>query len=660
MTNLDNDFKKYFPSLKFDLYDFQKMAISKVINSDSTLCIKPTGGGKSVIYWMSALECSNISIVVSPLIALIDEQAGKLEAHGYSTLVLHAGIDSKKQIKILSDFAKGIISPRFIFASPEKFATDGYFEYCLKQRRDDIGLMVIDEVHCVSQWGISFRPFYRRIPAFLDNLFEGTSWCKILALTATLNPYELIDICREFKINKEDIIKEKILLRSEIQLHTKQFLNENEKEEYFWKLIERHAGEKTLVYIYRKLDDRGVEGMCEKALEKGYKAAFFHGELTAKERAEIIKQYRNDEIDIIFATNAFGMGVDIPDIRTVIHFMIPESAEQYYQEIGRAARDGNGANAYLLYSNKNIEVKRKHYIDRSFPTEEEIRNTFTKVSSRIGYCTLPYFEDEDIQKCLPYYLESGLLTIKAKGFSGLKDVYDIKDEKLQALYDSTKTKGYVRILKTNDLDAKVFADMVYSNLLSDNLKLRKALEKWLIIDVAFEDIDDEHMKTITNSIEEKKAYKYELLDYFVYLLSECRDSASLHQEIARYLGMDKYDLKRIYKTLDGNMVRSKSEVIICDLLSQSGLKYKYEELLEYAPGKQINPDFTVYLSDNTVVYWEHVGCLGLDDYDFNWEYKLAIYNKYFPGKLYKTYETGALSNDAKNLIEKIKKIKNSN
>ena len=104
------------------------------------------------------------------------------------------------------------------------------------------------------------------------------------------------------------------------------------------------------------------------------------------------------------------------------------------------------------------------------------------------------------------------------------------------------------------------------------------------------------------------------------------------------------------------MVRSKSEVIICDLLAQSGLRYKYEELLEYEPGKHINPDFTVYLPNDKVVYWEHVGCLGLDDYDANWEHKLKVYNKYYPGKLYRTYETGALSNDAKRLIEQLKNI----
>ena len=655
MIDLDNDFKKYFPKLEFKLYDFQKDAISSVISNDGTLCIKPTGGGKSVIYWMSALECSKITLVVSPLIALIDEQAGKLEDHGYSTLVLHAGIDSKKQIKILSDFAKGNLSPRFIFASPEKFATDGYFEYCLKQRRDEIGLMVIDEVHCVSQWGISFRPFYKRIPDFLDNLFTGSKWCKILALTATLNPYELNDICDAFRIKKENILKETILLRSEIQLHVKKFANENEKEEYFWNLLERHKGEKTLVYIYRKVDDRGVEGMCEKALDKGYHAAYFHGELSAKDRAALIQQYRSNEIDVIFATNAFGMGVDIPDIRTVIHFMIPESAEQYYQEIGRAARDGNGANAYLLYSNKNIDVKRKHFIDKSFPTEEEIRETYTKVSKKTGYCTLPYFEDEDIQKCLPYYLESGLLTIKAKGFSGLKDLYDIQDPVLQELYDSTKTKAFVRILKTNNLEAADLSAIVYSDLLNDRIKLRKALEKWLIIDVAYDSIDDEHMRIITQSIEEKKKYKYGLLDYFVYLLNECDNSASLHQEIARYLGMDKYNLKRIYKTIDGNMVRSKSEVIICDLLAKSGIKYKYEELLEYAPGKYINPDFTIFIN-NKVVYWEHVGCLGLDEYDANWDYKLKVYEKYYPGKMYKTYETGALPSDAQHLIDNLKRL----
>ena len=162
------------------------------------------------------------------------------------------------------------------------------------------------------------------------------------------------------------------------------------------------------------------------------------------------------------------------------------------------------------------------------------------------------------------------------------------------------------------------------------------------------------MQSIMDSIEEKKKYKHELLNYLVYLLEQELDSAQLHQEIAMYLGMDKFHTNRIYKTIDGNNVRSKSEVIICDLLAQSGIPYKYEEELIYGEGKRISPDFTIYLPDGKKMFWEHVGMLGNDTYNANWARKLKVYDEFFPGQLLKTYETGAISVDAQNLINKIK------
>ncbi len=654
MLDLDKDFKKYFPKLDFILKDFQKDVISNVVEKDNTLCIMPTGGGKSAIYWMSAIELGGINIVISPLTALIAEQAQKIEEQGYETLVIHGGVDAVKQMKILSDFAKKRCNPKFIFASPEKIATDGYFEYCMRQRKDEIKLIVIDEVHCVSQWGMSFRPFYKRIPDFLDNLFGNENWCRVLALTATLNPMELSDICDSFRIKKENILKQTILMRNEIQLHVMKFIKEDEKEERFWELIKMHRDEKILVYLYRKKGDRGVDGLTKTALDKGYKAALFHGDMSAKERMEVIEQYRNGSINIVFATNAFGMGIDIPDIRVVIHFMIPESAEQYYQEVGRAARDGGGANAYLLYSNKNIDVKRTHFIDRSFPTEDKLREVYKNIGKRTGCRVFQYFDNEDIQECLPYYLHCGLIKIICKGFSGLQELYDINDPILQKYYDSTAAKGYVKTVKNNDITPQVLSETVYSAVLSEKVKLKKALERWLVIDVANTEISDDQMSMMLNDIKEKKDYKHGLLDYFVYLIEDNPNSQHLHQEIARYLGMDKYQLNRIYKTLDGNHVRSKSEVIISDLLAKSNINYEYEHKLEYEPGKYINPDFTIHLKNGEKMYWEHIGMLGDEKYSSDWSKKMDIYEKYYPGQLIKTYESGVISQDAEKIINMIK------
>lgn len=210
MLDIDHDFKKFFPNLDFELRDFQKKTIEHIVEKGNTLCIMPTGSGKSVVYWMAAVEMKGITLVIAPLTALIEEQAIKIEEHGYSTLVLHSQISAKKQMELLTKFVKGEINPDFIFASPEKIATDGFFEYCLKQRKEDIKLVVVDEVHCVSQWGISFRPFYKHIPDFMDELYGKESWARVLALTATLNPKELKDICDAFKITKKNILKQDI------------------------------------------------------------------------------------------------------------------------------------------------------------------------------------------------------------------------------------------------------------------------------------------------------------------------------------------------------------------------------------------------------------------------------------------------------------------
>ena len=201
LLNIDLEFNNHFPVLSkefeennYALKDFQKRVITNVVEKDNTLCIMPTGGGKSLIYWLSGVLMGGITIVISPLIALIDEQTEKIRNQGFDVLSIHGGMSSSKQEETLIDFANGKLTPKFIFVSPEKIATDGLFEYCLKKRKDEIKLLVIDEVHCVSQWGTSFRPFYKRIPDFLERIYENSEdKPRTLALTATLNPKEVVD-----------------------------------------------------------------------------------------------------------------------------------------------------------------------------------------------------------------------------------------------------------------------------------------------------------------------------------------------------------------------------------------------------------------------------------------------------------------------------------
>lgn len=662
MYNLDQELKNHFPILskefevtKASLKDFQKQAISNVVEKGNTLCIMSTGGGKSLIYWMAGILMEGITIVISPLIALIDEQAEKIEGQGFNVLSIHGGMSSAEQEKLLLDLANVNITPKFVFVSPEKIATDGFFEYCIKKRKDEIKLLVIDEVHCVSQWGTSFRPFYKRIPDFIERVYGvQDDKPKVLALTATLNPKEVVDICTEFKIDKKNIIRENLLMRSEISLKVLRFINENEKEDKLWDILKIHKNEKVLVYVYRIGSERGVERLAEKASEKGYKSVHFHGEMTSKERQEVISKYKENEINLIFATNAFGMGIDIPDIRVVIHYMVPESVEQYYQEIGRAARDGGVANSYLLYTNKNINVKREYFINGSFPDEKKLERVYKKIADQgIGLRTLPYFEDEEMQLCLPYYLHSGLLSIKAKGFSGLKNLEEVKDNDLLDIISSTKTKNLISTVKKTRFDVQYIIDKVYEAVVNKLAVTKAPLDRRLVIEVFEKEISKEIMDNILSEINKKSKYKNELLDYLVYLIKECNSSNELHQEIAKYLGVEKHMLNRIYSTVKGDKVRSKSEVIIANLLADSGINYEYEKKLEYMHGRWIEPDFTIRKEDGTDLYWEHLGMLGVESYDNRWLEKQDVYEQYFPEKLIITYEGANITNNVLDIIKGI-------
>lgn len=442
-------------------------------------------------------------------------------------------------------------------------------------------------------------------------------------------------------------------MRPEISLKVLKFNNENEKEEKVWDLLKIHKNEKNLIYVYRIESERGVKRLSEKALEKGYKSICFHGDMTAKERKEIISKYKNNDINIIFATNAFGMGIDIPDIRTVIHFMIPESVEQYYQEVGRAERDGKAANAYLLYTNKNIDVKRRYFIDGSFPSQDKLMQTYKKlISGKLGLKTLPFFEDSDIQKCLIYYINSDMVRLICKGFSDFKGISSVDNKELEDIIQCTKTKSLISTVKKSYVEVQKLVNMTYKCFVDEKLKLIKPLDRRLIIDIKADKIDDDYMQKITKEIEEKRKYKYELLDYLVYLIDGNILSNELHQEIGKYLGIEKHQLGKIYSTTKGDLVRSKSEVIIANLLYQYGIKYEYEKKLKYND-KWIEPDFTVTLDNKEEYYWEHLGMLGLESYDNRWIEKQEIYDKYFNGKLIITYEGATITESTVDIIEKI-------
>lgn len=652
-------FEKEFPALasQFSLKPFQEKVINQVILSGSTLAVMPTGGGKSLIYWVTAKALKGTCLVVSPLIALIDEQAEKLTASGCNVLAIHGGMGASEQIKQLKAFAKGESNPDFIFVSPERMATDGFFEYCISLQKDKIKLVVIDEVHCISQWGFDFRPFYKHIPTFLESVFKNQR-PKVLGLTATINPRELIDITNDFQIDKNSILKDDVLLRFDIDLKVEKLTNEDEKRERLWEIIDDHKNEKVLVYLYRKYHKGGVEDLCEVANQNGFNALSFHGDMTSSERQRIISEYRDGSTNLVFATNAFGMGIDIPNIRVVIHFMLPESIEQYYQEIGRAGRDQKGAIAYMLYSNKNVQVRKTHFIDKSFPNQDEVKHLFTKATNNeVGRKTLQYFSEEELQSTLPYFLNCGAISIDGKGFTNLKVFKSNSNSRLKEIVDSSKTGTVIPVLAKSEnagLSCKDFFNITYKALVDGQATLSKNLDKCLIIKATETELTAEQIEEIDKEAARKREYKHNLLDYLVYLLDNFDSSQSLHQEIGRYLGVNKHLLGKIHKTENGIWVRSKSEVIIANILYRSGIEFQYEEKLYYNASQWKEPDFTIRHNGKTW-FWEHLGLLGDEQYNENWQEKKQIFKDLGVFDcVITTTESAVLSDKANDLIKKIK------
>lgn len=652
MIRTEKAFKEYFPKMAENivLKDIQKKVINNVVEGNNTLSILPTGGGKSLIYWLSGMMLDGITIVVSPLIALIDEQVEKLSEQNISVLKLHADVKQSEQIKLLSELFNGTYSPSFIFVSPERLAMDGLLETALMKRKDDIKLIVIDEIHCISQWGDSFRPLYTHIPTFLNKVFG--KWPIVLGLSATLNIFEIEEIKKSFQIYNKNVIKDVQLMRTEINLMCKHFNNEDEKEINFWNLLEQHKGEKTLVYVYRKQKKRSVEDFAEKANEKGYKTVYFHADLSSIEKQNIIQRYKENKIDIIFATNAFGMGIDIPDIKLVIHYMIPESIAQYYQEVGRASRNKETSNAYLLYTDKNIQVKKDFFIDKNFPSYEEIEEKFEEIrNGNIGYRNVEYYEDEILQLCLPYLLEVNALKLCTKGIHSLKVLENIKNPKLQQVLESSRPKTFITTLKKIDYSPNELSNFIFESILKKDCVVKRSLAKCLIVEVMIDDLSV-YREQIVKLIDEKKKFKNEQLDYFIYTIDRTENSIELHQEIAQTLGVSKWDLNKIYSTLKGESVRSKSEVIIANALFNANVNYEYEQALIAPNGTKISPDFTIELNDVTY-YLEHVGMLNNEQYSERWLNKKRIYDEFYKENLKLTYESPNLSTDIASLIKQL-------
>jgi len=540
-SGIDEILNKYFGDIAGDgLRDLQEPVIRRIIEGKNTLCLMPTGGGKSLIYQVAGLCMGKTTLVISPLIALMSQQNERLVNRGVKTLYFPGGIGGKELYTMLKKCGDED-APDFIFISPERLEFEGYFEFIIKKMRDRIGLIVSDEAHCISQWGHTFRPSYKMIPRFLDDVFGPGSWPIVLCLTATLNSRDQEEICKDFHIPGNGILKSKFLLRSNIAITVeKDFKDEQDKKRYLETLLSSHRDDKIIVYVHRKKGQYGTETMAEEFYNKGFNCLYFDADLSENQKTDALARFEGGEVKVMFATGAFGMGIDIDDIRVVIHYLLPESIEQFYQEIGRSGRDGRPSYSYLLFTETNIKVRRD-LIRLSMPKAKELYATFAKKFSPArgsSIDTINAWEDlADNEKIsFLYFRKHGLIDVVAKGIRSIRSFKPVKPMKEFEAFMKTSSIGSVlNIMDRTNIDVNELISRIYEWYSQGELKLERAPTKCVFFRKNSE-LADDLIEEILCDIEEKVAHR---LQGFEDLVSMVKGNDDPGKVICARLGIEK-------------------------------------------------------------------------------------------------------------------------
>ncbi|WNZ27832.1 RecQ family ATP-dependent DNA helicase [Leptolyngbya sp. NK1-12] len=323
----------------------QKQAIEAVLSGRDTLAIMPTGSGKSAIYQIAAFLIPGCTVVVSPLVALQRDQAQSIATQPIGdAAVVNSAISASDRQEAFEQLEEGDLE--FLFLAPEQLSNPETFE---RLQTAEPTLFVIDEVHCVSAWGHDFRPDYLR----LGQVIESLGHPRILALTATAAPLVQTEIIERLGMKKPAVIVQGFD-RPSIELSVERFEQDDDKQAYLIQQVLR-AEKPGLVYAATR---RRTEELAEVLEQAGVRAGFYHAGMKAAERRQFETAFMQNEIEVLVATTAFGMGIDKPNIRFVFHADISDSIDSYYQEIGRAGRDGEPARAVLFYNPADLSLKR--------------------------------------------------------------------------------------------------------------------------------------------------------------------------------------------------------------------------------------------------------------------------------------------------------------
>ena len=357
----------------------QAEVVSAQLAGRDVLSVAPTGSGKSISYWVPALVHEGLTIVVSPLIALMKDQVDRLRGRGVAAAFVNSSIDRREQWQRLQEARAGTL--RLLYLAPERFSREGF----LGVLRDlPVTRFVIDEAHCISTWGHDFRPDYR----LMGRAIDACGRPPIAAFTATATPQVRADIISSLELSSP-VVSVTGFHRPNLVLEARRCRNDDEKRRL---LSDRLRGESGRAIVYCATV-RTTEELAAELRGTGHRAAAYHAQLEEGARRRVQDEFASGSIRVVTATIAFGMGVDIPDIRHVIHFHLPSSLEGYYQEAGRAGRDGLPARCLLLWRQGDRDIQ-SFLIERTFEqaidpqADERRRHAYARLQLAMGYAAL--------------------------------------------------------------------------------------------------------------------------------------------------------------------------------------------------------------------------------------------------------------------------------
>ncbi|KZD33474.1 ATP-dependent DNA helicase RecQ [Bacillus cereus] len=369
----------------------QDETIKNVLDGKDTVCIMPTGGGKSICYQIPALVFEGTTLVISPLISLMKDQVDTLVQNGISATYINSSISITEANQRIQLAKQGHY--KLLYVAPERLDSMEFVDQLIDMK---IPMIAIDEAHCISQWGHDFRPSYLHIHRILDYLPEKP---LVLALTATATPQVREDICNTLGINQENTI----MTTFERENLSFSVIKGQDRNAYLADYIRQNQKESGIIYAATR---KVVDQLYEDLGKAGVSVSKYHAGMSDHDRNEQQELFLRDEISVMVATSAFGMGIDKSNIRYVIHYQLPKNMESYYQEAGRAGRDGLDSECILLYSSQDVQVQR-FLIDQS-TGESRFSNELEKLQNMTDYChteqclqsfILQYFGEEPKEDC---------------------------------------------------------------------------------------------------------------------------------------------------------------------------------------------------------------------------------------------------------------------